>query len=457
MILKLWTMDKEERKNIFTLCTHFNIHYNRTNKYKHIHEGIENEVGLGYTKEVWTLITNTARAIKYGAQGLCIPRDFLPYKANTQSIRHRKMISLVDSLSELGYLVSYIGGITDWNEMEKVGSRVIFTQKYLSLWQGTDVSDEVDVISVVEVKDRSTKEIKNNRGFTGIKDIRQQMTTFNNLLSEVEIEHEGNILPVQMYKRSFIDSLTLGGRMYNTTGGVQTLSQEERAELKLNGKAVVELDFKAMHASLLYEKEWQEDKESLESWIATEWNGVYNPYGADLSFLNVDQEKIDWFKAKYNKPSYDPVRNLQKRTVMIALNAKSYPKTCANITTHYKNDYDKRGTDAEIDCLYYGIEPDFDSKGELEFRSGHSVQAVAYHNSPIAKYFFKDQGVHLQYIDSEILSDVMSKLIMQGEVLLPEHDSVIVLEDLEGVALQYMKDAYLKVMGSDKFCYVEKK
>lgn len=63
----------------------------------------------------------------------------------------------------------------------------------------------------------------------------------------------------------------------------------------------------------------------------------------------------------------------------------------------------------------------------------------------------------VQYLDSEILSDVMSKLIMQGEILLPEHDSVIVLDELEGVALQYMKDAYLKVMGSDKFCFVEKK
>ena len=63
----------------------------------------------------------------------------------------------------------------------------------------------------------------------------------------------------------------------------------------------------------------------------------------------------------------------------------------------------------------------------------------------------------MQYLDSEILSDVMSKLIMQGEILLPEHDSVIVLDELEGVALQYMKAAYLKVMGSDKFCFVEKK
>jgi hypothetical protein len=457
LILKLWTMNKEERKNVFTLCTHFNIHYNRTGKYKHIQQEIENLIGDGYTKEIWCLVTNTARALKYGALGLCIPRDFLPYKGNVQTIRHRKMISLVDKLSDSGYLVSYIGGITDWKEMDVVSSRTLFTEKYLSLWQGVDVSDEIDSVNVVEVKDRITKEIKSNKGFTGIKDIRQQMTTFNSLLSLVEIEHEGKILPIQMYKRSFIDSLTLGGRMYNTTGGVQTLSQEERAELKLNGKNVVELDFKAMHASLLYEKEWQADKESLEMWIATEWNGEYNPYGADLSFLNVDQEKIEQFRIKYNKPKYDPVRNLQKRIVMIALNAKSYPKTCANITTHYKNDYDKRDTEQENDCLYYGIEPDFDEKGELEFRSGHSVQAVAYHNSPIAKYFFKDQGVHLQYIDSEILSDVMSKLIMQGEVLLPEHDSVIVLDELEGVALQYMKDAYLKVMGSDKFCYVEKK
>lgn len=457
MILKLWMMDKEERKNVFTLCTHFNIHYNRTKKYEHIYKEIESLVGKEYSKEIWCLVTNTARAIKYKAKGLSIPRDFAPYKGNEQSIRHRKMVKLLDLLSESGYIVTYLGGVLDWKEMDVVGSRCLFTEKYLSLWVGTDVSDEKDIINLVEIKDRESKELKNTKGFAGVRDIRQQMMTFNSLLSETEIEHEGQVLPVQMYKRSFIDNLTLGGRMYNTTGGVQILSQEERAELKINGKNVIELDFKAMHASLLYEREWQENPEGLESWIATEWNGVYNPYGADLSFLNVDQEKIDWFRTKYNKPKYDPVRNLQKRIVMISLNAKSYTKACTNITKHYKADFDQRGTQDEVDCLYFGIEPDVDKKGELEFRSGDSVQAVAYHNSPIVKYFFKDQGVSLQYLDSEILSDVMSKLIMQGEVLLPEHDSVIVLEELEGVALQYMKDAYLKVMGTDKFCFVEKK
>lgn len=98
MIHKLWTMNKEERKSIFTLCTHFNIHYNKAIKYKHIYNQMEKDVGSGYTKEIWTLVTNTARALKYSAQGLCIPRDFPAYKANLQSIRHRKMVSLVDTL-----------------------------------------------------------------------------------------------------------------------------------------------------------------------------------------------------------------------------------------------------------------------------------------------------------------------------------------------------------------------
>lgn len=439
------------------VCTHFNIHYNRTKKYEPIYKALEASVGAGYSKEIWSLITNTARALKYGAKGITIPRHFSTYTANKQGVRPRKMISLVDTLANMGYLLSYVGGVVDWKEMDLISSRVLFTEKYFSLWKGVDVSDEKEVIDFVEINNRETKEPKSTRGVKGVKEIRLQMEKFNTLLSETQIEHEGVVLPTQVYKRSFIDNILTGGRMYNTVGGVQVLNQKERSELKLNGKDVVELDFKAMHASLLYEREWQENKDGLDLWITTEWNGEYNPYNADLSFLSVDSQKIEEFKVKYNMPSYNPIRNLQKRIVMVGLNAKSYRDTVRSVTEHYKNDYDKRDTENEGGCVYFGIEPDFDSKGELEFRAGHCVQAVAYHNSPIAKYFFKDQGVHLQYLDSEILSDVMSKLIMQGEVLLPEHDSVIVLEELEGVALQYMKDAYLKVMGSDKFCYVEKK
>ena len=83
------------------------------------------------------------------------------------------------------------------------------------------------------------------------------MLNFNSLLSGVSITHNECKLPVQMYKRSFIDNLTTGGRMYNTVGGVQVMGQEDRAMLKLNGKNVVELDFKAIHASLLFEREWR--------------------------------------------------------------------------------------------------------------------------------------------------------------------------------------------------------
>lgn len=457
MTVKLWMMGKEERKKVNTLTTHFNLHYNRSKKYTYVYDALHLSVGHGYDKELWCLITNTARAIKYGAVGFALPLHSSHYKSNSQKISNRKMRRLVDSLEEMGYLELYVGGVVDWKEMDAVSSKCIFTDLYMKLWQGVDVSDEQDVVEVVEIKDREAGHLKATKGVRGVAEIRKQMLNFNSLLSGVSITHNECNLPVQMYKRSFIDNLTTGGRMYNTVGGVQVMGQEDRAMLKLNGKNVVELDFKAIHASLLFEREWQENPEAVEEWIDTEWRGEYNPYGADLSFINVDQAKVEWFKLKYNKPAYDPVRSLQKRIVVVGLNAKSYPDTVRSITSHYRRDLDKQGTEEEDSCVYFGIEPDFDLNGKMEFRTGHCVQAVVYHNSPIAKYFFKDQGVSLQYLDSEILSDVMSKMIMQGNVLLPEHDSVIVTEDLEETALQYMKEAYLKVMGSDKFCHIDKK
>jgi len=48
-------------------------------------------------------------------------------------------------------------------------------------------------------------------------------------------------------------------------------------------------------------------------------------------------------------------------------------------------------------------------------------------------------------------------LLMEDEVLLPEHDSVIVRSSIKDKVYRYMREAYKDVMGSDEFCYIEEK
>lgn len=451
MKIDLWRLDKKERKDIQLNLTHLNIHYNQSKKYKHIVEKLESEIGNGYRKEIWCFITNVARAIKYRAKGISTPRDFLPYKENKQSISHKRMIALFDFLESNGYIESFIGGVVDWHSMETVGSCGLFTSKTYNLFEGVDVSDEIDVCSPVQIKDRETKEILSNSGRRGVGPIKKYMDAYNEILFKTEISKDETLLSVQQYKRCFSDNLTQGGRHYNMCGGVQVMNQQERSKLKINGESVTELDFKAMHPSLLYEQEYELDPDGVQAWIDSEWDGDYNPYGANLPFLNVDWNAVENFKQRNGLKSYDPIRNLVKHTLMICMNGDSYKSAYTQVTGEVRKDQQKQGTEDEAQCRFYGIVID------KKFPGHTVVQAVAAHNKPIAHYFFTDQGVKLQYLDSEIVADVLNRLLMEDEVLLPEHDSVIVRRSIKEKVKVYMEEAYTELMGNNKFCCIEEK
>lgn len=443
-------MSKRERIEIQTHITHYNIQYNESKKYRFILDHIETEIGLGYRKELWCFITNTARAIKYRAVGLSVPRDFKPYKENVQKISHKRMVALLDILEGMGHIDLYIGGIVDWHTMSGVGSIAVLSSKFLSLFEGVDVSDEVDHFNVVEIKDRETGALKSNKGVRGVGKINIYMDEYNEKLINTEISKGQDLLAVQQYKRSFSDRIGFGGRHYNTSGGVQVMNQDERSELKINGEQVAELDFKAMHPSILYEQEYNKDPETVGSWIEEMWGGEYNPYGAAMPFLQVDQNKVEWFRKEFNKPAYDPIRNLAKHALMVCLNAKTYRKAYTQVTEEFRDDQLSWDTITKK-TKFYGIE------ASRNF-PGHTVcQAVAAHNKPIADHFYKDKGVQLQYVDSEIVADVLNRLLMEDEVLLPEHDSVIVRASIKDKVHRYMREAYKDVMGSDNFCYIEEK
>lgn len=447
----LWSMEKKDVIHILTSITHCNIYYNERKKYKHIYNEIEAVVGSQYKKELWCLIVNTARAIKYRAKGLAVPRDFAPYKANPQKISHKRMVKLVDTLESLGYIDIYTGGIVDWHKMLTVGSANTFNQSWIDLFIGVDVQDEEDSFDPVIVKDRESGEVKSTRGQAGVKFIREYLTKFNLILQGTEFSSPDSEHPVQQYKRVFSDNMKSGGRHYNSCGGLQTMSGDDRLKLKINGEAVSELDFKAMHVSLLYEEELVTNKDVVESWISDEWGGEYKPYNVEMPFLEVDQDAVNYFRSKYGKGKHDPIRNLAKHALMVSLNAQNYRSAFQQVTREVVSDQKRIGTDTEDQCKFYGI------KVGNSF-PGHTVcQAVQLHNKPIAEHFFSDQGIRLQYLDSEIMACVINRLICEDEPLLPEHDSVIVRQSIKEKVKEYMHEAYLEVMGSDMFCFVEEK
>jgi hypothetical protein len=233
------------------------------------------------------------------------------------------------------------------------------------------------------------------------------------------------------------------------------MKQEVRKRLQINGENVVELDFKALHPSILYEWVWQDNPLCVEEWIEKAWDGVYNPYSTKEYelMLRVDEQEVEEHKRCHLLAKYEPLRALFKFALMCCLNAPKGSvrplQPAINALVVEWHDDKKRDVDSR---RYVGLHCVGDT-----FPAQHICKLVQASNLPIAEHFFNDVGVHLQHVDSEIMSRVIQALLDKGEVLYPEHDSVIVRESIEKEVALLMRQAYNDVVGSAQFCAIEKK
>jgi hypothetical protein len=70
-------------------------------------------------------------------------------------------------------------------------------------------------------------------------------------------------------------------------------------------------------------------------------------------------------------------------------------------------------------------------------------------HAPIADSLFRGVGLHLQYLNSQIIGAVLWSLAREGIPALPVHDSVIVQAKYEELLRAEMQRAYQKEMGAD--------
>jgi hypothetical protein len=312
------------------------------------------------------------------------------------------------------------------------------TDKFIHLFENVDIRPVAhkSTADEIEIKERGTKKMMTTQGVKGVGAVRQTVFDFNTALVAARISLKGIDLPDQKYKRVFIENLKTGGRWYNMAGGVQTMDKTYRPFLQVDGQDLQELDFKAMHASLLY----QEMKADLPR--------GFDPYGVDLWEMYVDPNMVHQFQVRHGVVDYDPGRNLVKMAVMVGLNAKDQKGAVRALSQKIGQDRQKYGKKDEHKALYYGI------RGE-DFNDIY--RTILEHNRLIADKFFSDIGVHLQNIDSEILESVICDVLAMGEILLPWHDGLMVKQSIADKVIDFMYKAWYKRFGSIDFCKVEKK
>lgn len=430
---------------LFFYSTHFNLHYNKSRWYESVVIDLINTTNRRYEKEIRSLVTNTARALKIGAKSLLIPRRKCVYVGNKQKLSYIKMKELIDLLEDVGYISVELGGVTEYdskgNPTKFRPSITVFSDTYLAVWDRVrkGAVNVFDGFESVEIRERKTKVNKPTKGVKGIKEARTVVDKQNEQLMHTKISIGDHVLPLVSYKRVFTEDITKGGRFYDTTGKLQTLSSLVRPLIKIDDQPTVELDFSSLHASIAYEM------------IGYKMPDGFKPYNVNnKSLIPVDWGLVEEYRKKFNRPDYDPFRNVCKFALLCCFNSGTIEQASGALGFEVGQERKNKWKSGKLEnCKYYGITGPIQTK--------RLCQELTDLNYRISDYFFEDVGVKFQMIDSKIAEIIMDKFLWENEICLSYHDSFVVKAHLEDMLRETMREAYKAVLKTDKNCKIDKK
>lgn len=211
----------------------------------------------------------------------------------------------------------------------------------------------------------------------------------NQAISSLSIRHENGGLLGAPLTRIFNVDFSRGGRAYASGLSWQNIPAEDRKRISIDGEAVVELDFSAIHPELLYAEA-----------------GARPP--ADC----------------YDLPPWE--RALVKISLLILINAKT--ESAARAALADSEQFEAMGLSRQAALA-------------TAQRLMDDVKAA---HRPIASAFHSDAGARLMRQDSDLAQKILGKLRRRGIVALPVHDSFLVpaskREELETVMREVAAD-----------------
>lgn len=387
--------------------------------------------------------TNVNRAVRNRYSGMKVRLKQEYWSGNACGIGGKKVRDVLDWFEYNGYITVYMGSHDYRAEWKSYPTIVKFNEKLLDMLDMEKVVlhiPEERLESTVIVKDRLTKEEMILEKTQTIQEMEKEVTKYNESFKDVLIEFNGEEVPLLEYKRSFSGDLFKGGRLFAHGGSIQLLPEKFRLKyLTLDKEPVCEIDYKAIHACILYEDMAQKDDRIYE--LAR--NG-FDPYAADRSCVQTDDKMIAKHMIKHGLTKYDPIRSLFKSSMMMAINCDSPTKARQSINHELYKD----SRLDECDRRYVGlISPDAEQ----------ILDVLSDHNAMIEEHFYKDYGVLLQNVDSKIALRVIDYLIQEGHTCLAYHDSFAVKESVAPFLEFAMHAAWKDILGENKFCFTERK
>lgn len=310
------------------------------------------------------------------------------------SYTYARIVAAVDELLALGLIEEERARPGDHRRTCRQ-SRMRATEKLIEAFAG--ISFEHKIHETIRLRDERG-DLVDYKDTAKTIAMRRDMECLNRALSQVRLELlgegvsiEGHLMRVDgaiirmtdaptLYRVFSRGKWTCGGRIYCW---VQNLPASRRADLRIDGEAVVELDYASLHPRMLYAKR-----------------------GAILDF---DPYDIDEFE-----------RALSKRALLVAFNASTLGKAVAALMASTSRD----GTAWPLDWP----------------ETRRLVDAVIAKNPIIAADIGADVGIGLMHDDAELAMRVVKACAKRNITCLPVHDSFIVQRRHEAT-LQAIMDA----------------
>ena len=335
-------------------------------------------------------ITHEVKSNKY----LAYSRDanwFNESRYRSANTGYDVYIKIVDILIELKYVTNNKGFYSVSTGMR---SRMRATPKLVKLFKAHNITtamvtrnEEEEVIILRKTKDKDGyKETIDYKDTDTINQMRSNLAKINDLLANTwidlevpdttlvdineHLERKKDKQPIDFTRRKLKrifsnSSFEQGGRFYH--GWWQEIPSEYRKYITINGKRTREMDYAGIHIRMMYAMEGEELRDD------------FDPY-----------------KLK----DYSSYRKQVKQALNTIINAKTKRAAIGSIADKLTL---PKGRDAND--LYKQLEQ---------------------MHPKIKRYFGTGEGIKLQRLDSKVAEIVMLKLLEQGIVALPVHDSFIV-------------------------------
>lgn len=388
------------------------------------------------------VVVNVSKALSFDNTTITVPLDRTLYarKLIFNGVDVKRKISyeyhrtLLSWLAVEGFIKLVVGGPESfklnstgsaWEIDRSTCSTITIKNKMAMLFEEVKDKSKLSTISNVVVLKGKDKEQKTYRRTEETSNMVDSMKGYN----ELSRKHKVTLIngaPFDVQGRRIFNnsSFDQGGRMFLVgDDNIQIIASDLREYILIDGEETVELDYSALHPSIIAEKE----KEDL--------NGE-DPYGIQLE-------------------GYNPktLRKLSKIALIIMFNVQA-----SSIKAGVNNA--SRALSREI-ASNEKLHPDKLFKAGLipyeTIETKKILEALYERNTYACDWFFSGEGISLQNTDAKIMSYIVDHFTQRGELILPIHDSALVRVSLKDELRTVMQKAYKHVLGSDVNCRIDEK